>query len=79
MAGSLEFVSQIVSMFFLSVYGWINGAAFFEKISHNPSYRPTFNSPAIISFFGMVACYLVMFLFNPLIPSQDEKCLIILS
>ncbi|MBU3923496.1 MAG: amino acid permease, partial [Nanoarchaeota archaeon] len=65
--GSLELVSQIVSMFFLSVYGWINGSAFFEKISHNPSYRPTFNAPAYVSFYGMIAAYLVMFLFNPLI------------
>ncbi|MFC1690611.1 hypothetical protein ACFL0W_00395 [Nanoarchaeota archaeon] len=66
-SGGLEIVSQIVSMFFLSVYGWINGAAFFEKISQNPSYRPTFNAPVIISFFGMFACYAIMFLFNPII------------
>jgi len=63
--GSLEYVAIIVSMFFLSVYGWINGAAFFEKISQNPSYRPTFNSPLLISFYGMIAAYTVMFLFNP--------------
>ncbi|MBU0980559.1 MAG: amino acid permease [Nanoarchaeota archaeon] len=63
--GKLEFVSQVVAMFFLNVYGWINGAAFFEKISGNPSYRPSFNSPVIISFYGMLACYFVMYLFNP--------------
>jgi len=63
--GSLEVVSQIVSMFFLSVYGWINGAAFFEKISKNPSYRPTFNAPTLISFYGMFAAYAIMYLFNP--------------
>lgn len=33
--GSLELVSQIVAMFFLNVYGWINGAAFLEKVSKN--------------------------------------------
>jgi amino acid transporter len=65
--GSLELVSQIVAMFFLSVYGWINGSAFFEKISHNPSYRPTFNAPTYVSFYGMMASYIVMYLFNPLI------------
>jgi len=64
-SGNLEFVSQVVSIFFLSVYGWINGSAFFEKISHNPSYRPTFDAPAVISFYGMLASYIVMFLFNP--------------
>lgn len=65
MSGSLEYVSQIVAMFFLSVYGWINGAAFFEKISNNPSFRPTFNAPWIISLYGIVAAYGVMYLFNP--------------
>jgi amino acid transporter len=63
--GSLELVSQVVSIFFLSVYGWINGAAFFEKISKNPSYRPTFNAPAIVSLYGVIIAYLIMFLFNP--------------
>jgi len=29
---AVEVVSQIVSMFFLSVYGWINGSAFLELI-----------------------------------------------
>ncbi len=67
MMGGLDFVSQVVSMFFLSVYGWINGAAFFEKISRNPSYRPSFNAPWLISLYGMLACYFVMFLFNPLV------------
>jgi amino acid transporter len=65
LVGPLELVSQIVSMFFLSVYGWINGAAFFEKISQNPSYRPLFNTPTIISFYGMFAAYAIMYLFNP--------------
>lgn len=63
--GGLEIVSAIVAMFFLNVYGWINGAAFLEKLSNNPSYRPTFNSPLGVSFFGMIACYFVMYLFNP--------------
>jgi hypothetical protein len=65
MLGSLEFVSQIVSMFFLSVYGWINGAAFFEKISENPSYRPTFNAPTAVSFYGMFVSYAIMYMFDP--------------
>ena len=67
MFGGLELVAQCVSLFFLSVYGWINGAAFFENISGNPSYRPSFNAPPVISFLGMLSCYFVMYLFNPLI------------
>jgi amino acid transporter len=65
--GSLELVSQAVSILFLSVYGWINGAAFFEKISRNPSYRPTFNAPAFVSLYGVIVAYAIMFLFNPFI------------
>ncbi|MBR9699356.1 amino acid permease, partial [Candidatus Woesearchaeota archaeon] len=63
--GSLDFVSILVTIFFLNVYGWINGAAFFEKLSSNPSYRPAFNSPLIISFYGFIICYGIMWLFNP--------------
>jgi amino acid transporter len=63
--GGLDFVAKVVAMLFLNVYGWINGAAFFEKISYNPSYRPSFNSPSIIHLYGMIACYAVMYLFNP--------------
>ncbi|MCK5283555.1 MAG: amino acid permease [Nanoarchaeota archaeon] len=65
--GNLSFVSQVVTIFFLNVYGWINAAAFFEKISGNPSYRPSFNSPLLISFYGMVISYLIMYLFNPVV------------
>lgn len=62
--GGLILVAQIVTIFFLNVYGWINAAAFFEKISRNPSYRPSFNPPSFISFYGMIVCYVIMFLFN---------------
>ena len=65
--GGLDLVSQVVAMFFLNVYGWVNGAAFLEKISNSPSFRPTFSSPWIVSLYGMIACYFVMYLFNPII------------
>ncbi|MEA2036673.1 MAG: hypothetical protein U9O94_04145 [Nanoarchaeota archaeon] len=65
--GGLDFVAQIVTIFFLNVYGWINGAAFLEKLSGNPSFRPSFNTPWPIALYGMVVCYVVMFLFNPTI------------
>lgn len=65
--GDLFIVSQIVAIFFLNVYGWVNGAFFLEKLSKNPSFRPTFHAHLLIPFYGMVACYLVMFLFNPYI------------
>ncbi len=63
--GQLETVAQVVAILFLNVYGWINGAAFFEKVSKNPSFRPSFSSFPIIHLYGMLACYTVMYLFNP--------------
>ncbi|MFW5990701.1 MAG: hypothetical protein ACOCQX_00590 [Candidatus Nanoarchaeia archaeon] len=63
-AGGLEKISVILTIFFLSVYGWVNTAAFLEKISKNPSYRPSFDYPALVPFIGMLTCYLAMFFFN---------------
>lgn len=64
-SGGLDFVATIVGIFFLNVYGWINAAAFFEKVSGNPSFRPSFNTHPLVHGYGMVACYFVMLLFNP--------------
>lgn len=65
--GELDFVATLVGIFFLNVYGWINAAAFLEKISRNPSFRPSFPSPSLVNAYGMLACYIVMYLFNPLL------------
>ncbi|MGM5483005.1 MAG: hypothetical protein ACQESF_06070 [Nanobdellota archaeon] len=65
--GGLEYISQILTILFLSVYGWVNASALLEKISKNPSYRPSFSYPLIVPLFGMVACYSSMFLFNKII------------
>ena len=64
LTGGLFIVSQIVGIFFLTVYGWVNGAVFLENLSKNPSFRPSFKSPMIISLYGLVACCITMFLFN---------------
>lgn len=65
--GGLEYISQVLTILFLSVYGWVNAAAFLEKVSKNPSYRPSFKYPSIVPFLGMIACYSAMFLFNKII------------
>ncbi len=65
LSADLDLVSQIVTIFFLNVYGWINGAAFFEKISGNPSFRPSFTAPPIVSFYGMFISYAIMYFFSP--------------
>ncbi|MFP4645787.1 MAG: hypothetical protein ACLFNB_04020 [Candidatus Woesearchaeota archaeon] len=63
--GGLEFLSQVLTILFLSAYSWINVSVILERFSMNPSFRPSFKVPFFVPVFGMLACYIVMFLFNP--------------
>lgn len=63
--GELNSVATVVTIFFLTVYGVINIAAAFESLSGEPSWRPKFNIPWIISIVGGFACFAVMFLISP--------------
>ncbi|MBI9107135.1 MAG: amino acid permease [Spirochaetales bacterium] len=62
--GSLNLASMVVGILFLVVYGWVNGAAFLERISKNPTFRPTFKSHWLISLYGFAACITAICLFN---------------
>lgn len=62
--GNLDFVAPIISMFFLNTYGMVNLAAGLERLVGNPSFRPTFKVPGLISLLGAVGCYGAMFLIN---------------
>lgn len=64
-AGDIEFASMIVGICFLVVYGWVNLAAFFERISGNPSFRPTTKNHWLISLYGFLFSMVVIALFNP--------------
>lgn len=64
--GDLNFVAPIISMFFLNTYGMVNLAASTEKLVGNPSYRPRFKIPWVVSLLGALGCYGAMFLINPL-------------
>ena len=64
--GDLNFVAPVITMFFLNTYGMINLAAGIEKLVGNPSFRPRFKIPWIVSMLGAVGCYGAMFLINPL-------------
>jgi amino acid transporter len=65
LAGDLDTVAPIITMFFLLTYGTVNLACFYESISHNPSFRPTFKlnhwSAALL---GALGCLGIMFLIN---------------
>ncbi len=62
--GALNFVAIIITMFFLNTYGMINLTAGLERLVDNPSYRPRFRVPGILSILGAFGCYGAMFLIH---------------
>lgn len=61
MMGDVDFVAQVISMFFMVTYGSICLISFLEHFAADPSYRPVFRSRWYISLFGAFACILLMF------------------
>jgi len=67
MAGDLNTIAPIITMFFLLTYGATNLACFYESISGNPSFRPTFRLHHwSVALLGALACLGIMFLIDPL-------------
>ncbi|MFH1891105.1 MAG: Na-K-Cl cotransporter [Candidatus Zixiibacteriota bacterium] len=64
--GDLNAVAQVVTMFFLTVYGTINIVAGLESLSGDPSWRPRFRIPWFVNIACGLACLWVMFLISPL-------------
>ena len=58
--GELNFIAQILTMFFLVTYGALCLVSFLEHFAGNPSYRPTFHSRWYVSLLGFVMCGLMM-------------------
>ncbi len=58
--GELNFIAQILTMFFLVTYGALCVVSFLEHFAGNPSYRPTFHSRWYVSLLGTVMCGLMM-------------------
>jgi hypothetical protein len=63
--GDVNFVAEIISMFFMVTYGALCLISFFQHFSGDPSYRPTFKSKWYISLFGGLMCVFMMFKMNP--------------
>jgi amino acid transporter len=63
--GSVDFVAQIISMFFMITYGSLCLVSFLEHFAGNPSYRPTFRSKWYLSLLGAVVCFIMMFQMAP--------------
>jgi len=64
--GDVNFVAQIISMFFMVTYGAICTISFLEHFAGNPSYRPSFRSRWYLSLLGGVMCFMMMFQMSPL-------------
>ncbi len=62
--GDIDFVAQIISMFFMVTYGAICLVSFLEHFAADPSYRPTFRSRWYLSLFGALLCFYLMFKMN---------------
>ena len=62
--GSLDAIAPVLTMFFLVTYGVTNIACALERWAASPSFRPTFQVPALISFAGGVACFAAMAVIN---------------
>ena len=62
--GDIDFIAQILSMFFMVTYGALCSVSFLEYFAGNPSYRPTFRSRWYISLVGAVMCGLMMIQMN---------------
>ncbi|HOD11855.1 MAG TPA: amino acid permease [Candidatus Omnitrophota bacterium] len=65
LAGTLNQVATILTMFFLITYGLINFSVFVEQWIGIASFRPSFRVPRIVPLAGWVGCLSVMFLINP--------------
>ncbi|MBD3236253.1 MAG: amino acid permease, partial [Candidatus Eisenbacteria bacterium] len=63
--GSVDFVAQIISMFFMITYGSLCAVSFLEHFAGNPSYRPTFRTQWYLSLLGALACLVMMFQMQP--------------
>ena len=64
--GDVDFIAQILSMFFMVTYGALCAVSFLEYFAGNPSYRPTFRSRWYLSLIGALMCGLMMIRMNVL-------------
>jgi solute carrier family 12 sodium/potassium/chloride transporter 2 len=65
LAGGLNVIASVLSMFFLTTYGLLNLSAGFGRLIRSPSWRPKFRVHWVLSFAGAFGCFAVMFMINP--------------
>lgn len=62
--GDIDFVAEVIAMFFMVTYGALNSISFLEHFSADPSFRPTFKSHWYISLTGALFSFWLMFQMN---------------
>ena len=65
LAGGLNAIAPMITMFFMITYLMLNGVVLLEQTLSMVSFRPTFAIPRIVPLVGMLGCLFVMFLINP--------------
>ncbi len=57
--GELDVIARIVSIFFITTYGFLNLSCAFEAWT-SADFRPSFKTPVWVSLLGAAACFIVM-------------------
>jgi len=57
--GELDVIARVVSMFFITTYGFLNLSCAAESWA-SPDFRPEFKTPKTVSIIGSVTCFIVM-------------------
>ncbi|MDW7693345.1 amino acid permease [Flammeovirgaceae bacterium SG7u.111] len=57
--GELDIIARVVSMFFITTYGFLNLSATIESWASS-DFRPEFRIPRFVSIIGALACFIVM-------------------
>jgi len=57
--GDLDVIARIVSIFFITTYGFLNLSCAFERWT-SADFRPSFKTPIWVSLLGAMACFVVM-------------------
>ncbi len=66
LAGTMDGIAQVLTMFFMVTYGALCSVSFLEYFGGNPSYRPTFHSRWYVSLLGALMCALIMLQISPI-------------
>jgi amino acid transporter len=64
LAGDLNAIAPLITMFFMITYAMINVVVLIEQSLGLPSFRPTLKVPIIVPLLGTIGCVFVMFIIN---------------